>query len=211
MPSATPNTATWSHSRPFTRWIVDSVTPSGRPPAGTRRAATARTRSSSGCRSATPSSPSRSSRWLEPWPPPVRSSRLIADAEPDVVADRLQDVADRADRPASATSSRSSARRSDLGGVLVRHLVGDAARPAPGLQRARRSSRSGNHWRQARGRPAEDLDDVAGRHRRRRRRRCAGRRARPACRCARARPGAAPTTPGRRPRAARRAAPAAAS
>ena len=27
MPSTTPNTATWSHSRPLTRWIVDTVTP----------------------------------------------------------------------------------------------------------------------------------------------------------------------------------------
>ena len=81
-PSTTPNTATWSHSRPLTRWIVDTVTPAGSRSAWNASRSQASNVAASGCRSATAISPSRSSRWLAPCPPPLRSSRLIADASP---------------------------------------------------------------------------------------------------------------------------------
>ena len=168
MPSAMPNTATRSHSRPFTRWIVDSVTP----PGAASRAKAARNHGSkpdgSGCRSATPSSPSRSSRWLDPWPPPVRSSRLIAVPRPTSSRTASSTALVVPVRPTSSTTPRSSARRSTLPASLSGTWSASAA-SCESVHRERRSRRSGNHC----GRPRVGRRRISitslGRHRVRRR------------------------------------------
>ena len=113
-------------------------------PAGTPPRSHGSKPAGSGCRSATPSRPSRSSRWLEPWPPPVRSSRLIAAPRP--TSSRTTSRTSRVvpSRPASTTRRRSSTRRSTLPASLSGTWSAIAASWAS-VQRARRSSRSGNH------------------------------------------------------------------
>ena len=144
IPSDTPNTATRSHSLPFTRWIVDSVTPDGSDSRWNSSRSHVSNVAASGCRSATPRSPSRSSRWLDPCPPPVRSSRLIAAPRPTSsrTTSRMSRVVPC--RPASTTSRRSSARSR----TLPKSFSGTwSARPAtsPTAQRLRRARRSANH------------------------------------------------------------------
>ena len=61
-PSVAPNTATRGHSRPLTRWMVDSVTPAGRRGRSRAERSHGSNPAGSGWRSATCSSASRSSR-----------------------------------------------------------------------------------------------------------------------------------------------------
>ena len=164
IPSATPNTATRSHSRPLTRCTVDSVTPAG----SVSRLNTARSHGSkppgSGCRSATPSSPSMSSRWLRALPAARAVEQAHRRAEADVVAHRLEHVARRAGPAGVDDDAQVVDEAQHLRGVLVGDLVGEAgelgqapARPAGEAVR--------EPLRQAARRPAQDLDDVVGRHR----------------------------------------------
>ena len=98
----------------------------------------------SGCRSATPSRPSRSSRWLDPWPPPVRSSRLIAAPQADLVADGLEH---RPRRPGAADLEHDTKVVGE-----AQHLAGSlsgtwsaSAPSCESVHRERRWRRSGNH------------------------------------------------------------------
>ena len=80
-PSVAPNTTTRSHSRPFTRWMVESVTPPSARSRWNVRRSHASNEPASGCRSATWRSASRSSRW-EPLAPPELSRRVMAEPSP---------------------------------------------------------------------------------------------------------------------------------
>ena len=161
----TPNTATRSHSIPLTRWMVDSVTPSGRRPrAGSAARNQVSNAAGSGCRAAT------CSRRLEV----VEVARALApagaveqahgpaqaDARRVTTASTWPGGAPR--RAAPTTTSRSSTSRS----TLAPSLSGtESARPRRLRERPRRRrrSRSGNHWGSPRLGPAQDLDHVGGR------------------------------------------------
>ena len=87
-PAVAPKTTTRSHSRPFTRCTVDSVTPPG---VGSRRS-TPRSHGSkeaaSGWRAATWARASRSSRWLDP-PSPARDESSMPMAPPRPISSRI--------------------------------------------------------------------------------------------------------------------------
>ena len=162
IPSTTPNTATWSHSRPLTRWIVDTVTPL-RVALGVERLAQPRLeRGRVGVQVGDGEQTRRGRR--DGWHPARRR------------CGRAGSSPSRA-RRTSRTTSRMSSRRpvpagvddeaevvgevEDLGLVLVGNLRRqrgdrpDGPRPAPG-------DALGEPLRQTPGRPAQDLDDVAG-------------------------------------------------
>ena len=188
-PSVTPKTTTRSHSRPFTRWTVDSVTPPGVGlAAGARRAATARSRPGRGGGRPPGAGPrgrrGGSTRPRRPW-----SGRACSMASPRPMSSRTtsrtwrvvpparprrprREVVGQLARPWSATLSSST-------WSAMAAQAADDRRPPPEPLREPLG--------QAAARPAVDLDEVgrvdvlAGR------RRCGGRRGRPACRCARGR------------------------
>ena len=117
-PSLAPKSATRGHSRPLTRWIVDSTTPassSGRDSADRSHGSNP---AGSGWRSATCSRASRSSRWDCPSPPPEASSRSTARPRP--TSSRTCSSSDRlvAPRAWPARSRRSAGQLGQLG----RHL-----------------------------------------------------------------------------------------
>ena len=166
-PSDTPNTTTRSHSRPLTRWIVDSVTPFGIVLAlerlaqprlerrrhrggGRRRPAGRRGRRGGSIPARCPSGRACSS------PHRVRRRRGPSRGSPGSSPVRRASRRRRSPRP------RSSARSSTLGSSLSPTCVASPA-SAPTVHVRRRPSRSGNHCGRPRVGPAQDLDDVARR------------------------------------------------
>ena len=126
MPSVTPNTATRSHSRPFTRWIVDSVTPAG---SASRWNAAPQPRLEAARVGVQVGDAEQALEVVEvarPLPAAGAVEQAHRRAEADVVAHGLEHVARRAGAARRRRRrARSSTRRSTLRRVLVRHLVGE--------------------------------------------------------------------------------------
>ena len=210
IPSVAPNTTTRSHSRPFTRWIVERVTPPSARSRWNARRSHASNEPASGWRSATCSSASRSSRW-EPLAPPVLSSRVMA--EPRPMSSRTAVSRSRA-RRAALGRARRAGRGRRRGRRASAPTFGSSMRAAArrtSLTDRHRSSHFVAHCGSPRLGPAVHLAEVGAARRGRGRPRCAGRRAPPARRGGTARSRRGSSRPARRPRPARRAARAAAT
>ena len=189
MPSVTPNTTTRSHSRPLTRWIVESGDAARVALALERRAQPRlERRPGRGGGRRRRAAPRGRRGGSTPAPPPVRSSRLIA--EPRPTSSRTTSRTSRVvPAPAGVDDERGGRRRGRAPcRVLVGHLVGErrAARRAstPCAGRAARGTTAaaplGRRRISTRSAAAQSVRVDW---------RCAGRRARPAARCGSGRPG----------------------